>query len=441
MSASDTSRVAAPSGQRVAPHLAETAARLADRVTDTLVRQEADTPARDGHRTRRERADAMLAALLEEYACRALTGAARALTGPEEEWVRARALAQVCGLGPLELLLGEPGVRDIHINGTRVWVDLGDGRREERAPVTSTDEELVALVRRLAGQAPGGERRFDASAPLLSMELTGGARLSAVMGVSRRPAVTIRRHPERELTLSDLTASGMLTRPVRSLLTAAVRARLNLVIGGATGSGKTTLLRALARHIPPFERVITVEDAFELRLDADEDLNCLALQGRPPNTEGAGEITLADLVRHALRMSPDRVIVGETRGQETVALLHAMTMGTDGSMATVHASSSAQILTKLATYANQASERLTLEESGVLISSAVHLAVHIDIDEHGGGRVSSIREIVGVDGPQVVTNEVYAREHGGFTTPLSPQYTRKLLRVGFDPASLFEDAR
>jgi len=440
---SPTARASATvSPHRVPQHLEEIAHRMAARVTDTLVRQDTDSTLTDhGSRAQRERADAVLSALLEEHACRALTGAARALTEEDEAWVRARALAQVCGLGPLEILLSEPGVRDIHINGTRVWVDLGDGQREERPPVTSSDTELVALVQRLAGRAPGGERRFDSSAPLLSMELGDGARLSAVMGVSRRPAVSIRRHPERELTLTDLTASGMLTRPVRSLLTAAVRARLNIVIGGATGCGKTTLLRALARHIPPAERVVTIEDAFELGLDSDPDLNCLALQGRPPNTEGAGEITLADLVRHALRMSPDRVIVGETRGQETVALLHAMTMGTDGSMATVHASSSAQILTKLATYANQAGERLTLEESGVLISSAVHLAVHIDTDDRGNGHVAGIREVVGVDGPQVVTNELYALEHGGFTTQPSPQYTRRLTRAGFDPATLFGEAR
>ncbi|WP_116248465.1 CpaF family protein [Nocardiopsis sp. FIRDI 009] len=426
--------------------LADLADHLATTVTDELVRRTAqtDTPPQDtthhapGHR---ELADRMLSALLDEYACRALTGAAAPLTEQDEAWVRARAMAQVCGLGPLDILLSEPGVRDIHINGTRVWVDLGDGRREERPPVTATDEELVALVQRLAGQAPGGERRFDLSAPLLSMELTDGARLSAVMGVSRRPAVTIRRHPEHELTLSDLVSSGMLTAPVRSLLTSAVRARLNLVIGGATGSGKTTLLRALARHIPHGERVITIEDAYELGLEGADDLDCLALQGRPPNTEGAGEVTLADLVRHALRMSPDRVIVGETRGQETVPLLHAMTMGNDGSMATVHASSSAQILTKLATYANQSSERLTLEESAILIASAVHLAVHIGTDADGKRQVSSIREIVGMDGPQVITNEIYSAELGGFVTPPSPHYARSLARVGFDPACLFEAQR
>ncbi|MFL1376778.1 CpaF family protein [Nocardiopsis protaetiae] len=408
----------------------------AAQVTDTLVHRSTDGDHLDpGQTSRRARADALVSVLLEEHACRALTGAAHPLDEQEEAWLRTRVLSQVCGLGPLEELLAEPGIRDIHINGTRVWVDFGDGQREERPPITSTDAELIALVQRLAAQAPGGERRFDASAPLLSMELTDGARLSAVMGVSRHPAVTIRRHPERELTLTDLTASGMLTKPVRALLIAAVRARLNVVIGGATGSGKTTLLRALARHIPHDEHVITIEDAYELALDSDPDRNCLALQGRPPNTEGVGEITLADLLRHALRMSPDRVIVGETRGQETVALLHAMTMGTDGSMATVHASSSAQILTKLATYANQARDRLTLEESAILISSAVHLAVHIDTDEHGTRRVAGIREIVGCDGPRVVTNEIHTAEHG-FVLPLSPPYARKLARTGFDPTTL-----
>lgn len=420
----------------VSGQVEELARQLAQRTTDELVSRTsaADMVADEGQR--RVQADAVLSALLEEHACRALTGQARALTQQEEQWVHSIALAQVCGLGPLEALLAEPGIRDIRIVGTRVKVDYGDGRQEERPPVTASDDELIALVQRLAGQAPGGERRFDLSAPLLSMELAEGVRLSAVMGVSRRPAVVIRRHPERALTLTDLTRSGMLTTPVRALLKAAVRARLNVVIGGATGSGKTTLLRALAQCIPSAEFIVSIEDAFELGLDADEGLDCLALQGRPPNTEGAGEVDLADLVRHALRMSPHRVIVGETRGQETVALLQAMTMGTDGSMATVHASSSAGILTRLATYTAQAHERLSMEQSANLIGSAVHLAVHIDIGPDGTHRVASIREVVGSDGPHVVTNEIHSPEEG-FVTGLSPQYVSKLERVGFDPAALF----
>lgn len=424
----------------VSEHVEELAQHLADRATDELVsRASADNTTGDAAQ-RRTQADAVLTALLEDYACRALTGQARALTQQEEQWVHARALARVCGLGPLESLLAEPGIRDIRIVGTRVKVDFGDGRQEERPPVTASDNELIALVQRLAGQAPGGERRFDLSDPLLSMELAEGVRLSAVMGVSRRPAVVIRRHPERALTLTELVRSGMLTKPVRTLLTAAVRARLNLIIGGATGSGKTTLLRALAQCVPASEFIVSIEDAFELGLDTDDELECLALQGRPANTEGAGEISLADLVRQALRMSPERVIVGETRGQETVALLHAMSMGTDGSMATVHASSSAQILTKLATYAAQARERLSLEESAILIGSAVHLAVHIDTGADGARRVASIREVVGSEGPRVVTNEIYSPEEG-FITGLSPQYVSKLERVGFDPAVLFGGMR
>lgn len=424
----------------VSEDVEELAQRLAQRTTDELVsRTSADhTSVDEGQR--RAQADAVLSALLEDHACRSLTGHARALTQQEEQWVHARALAQVCGLGPLDALLTEPGIRDIRIVGTRVKVDFGDGRQEERPPVSGSDDELIALVQRLAGQAPGGERRFDLSSPLLSMELAEGVRLSAVMGVSRQPAVVIRRHPTRALTLTELTRSGMLTPPVRALLKAAVRARLNVIIGGATGSGKTTLLRALAQCIPSSEFVVTIEDAFELGLDADEGLDCLALQGRPPNTEGTGEVDLADLVRHALRMSPHRVIVGETRGQETIALLQAMTMGTDGSMATVHASSSAGILSRLATYTAQARERLSMEQSANLIGSAVHLAVHIDIGADGVHRVASIREVVGSDGSQVVTNEIYSPEEG-FVTGLSPQYVSKLGRAGFDPAVLVRDVR
>jgi Flp pilus assembly CpaF family ATPase len=386
----------------------------------------------------RNRVDGVLGQVLDAYAHRALAANRGVLTDAQEAWLRSAVLARVCGLGPLEGLLAEPGVQNIHITGDRVFLDFGGGRRERRRPIAGRDEDLIALVRRIAADSASGERRFDSSAPLLSMELPGGARLSAVMSVARRVSIAIRRHPENRLTLADLRQAGMVDATVNKLLAASVAARANIVIAGATGAGKTTLLRALADTIDPHERIVTIEDSLELNLDRDEQAHpdCVVLQGRPANLEGVGEITLADLVRHALRMSPDRVIVGETRGPETIALLNAMSMGTDGSMATIHASSSAQVFTKIAAYTAQSPERLSLEATNLLIASAVHLVVHIAAPPRGRRHVASIREVVGAEGPQVVSNEIYRRDGGGFEgelrVPPSPELAERLSAHGFD---------
>lgn len=350
--------------------------------------------------------------LLERRARAALSEGTRALLTPQDETrLRRLVLDHVLGLGPIEELLCEPGVENIHITGNDdTIVDFGAGRRERRPAVVRTDAELVALVQRAAARAPGGERRFDAAAPILSMELSGGERLSAVMpGVAVRPTVTIRRHPQRHLSLGDLLRSVTLDQSSRNLLVAAVRARLNIIVSGATNAGKTTLLRALLGTLDD-ERIITVEDSLELGLHRHmSEADVVPLQGRPPNVEGIGEVTLAELVRAALRMCPDRVIVGETRGPETLALLNAMSMGTDGSMSTIHASSSQQVFTKIAAYCAQAPERLTASATATLIGASVHLVAHIDTTSTGERVVTSIREVVGAEGEQVLSNELYTR--------------------------------
>ncbi|WP_017576919.1 CpaF family protein [Nocardiopsis kunsanensis] len=376
--------------------------------------------------------------LLERRARAALSEGTRALLTPQDETrLRRLVLDRVLGLGPIEELLCEPGVENIHITGNDdAIVDFGAGRRERRPAVVRTDAELVALVQRAAARAPGGERRFDAAAPILSMELSGGERLSAVMpGVAVRPTVTIRRHPQRHLRLGDLLRSGTLDQPSRNLLVAAVRARLNIIVSGATNAGKTTLLRALLGTLDD-ERIITVEDSLELGLHRHmSEADVVPLQGRPPNVEGIGEVTLAELVRAALRMCPDRVIVGETRGPETLALLNAMSMGTDGSMSTIHASSSQQVFTKIAAYCAQAPERLTASATATLIGASVHLVAHIDTTSTGERVVTNIREVVGAEGEQVLSNELYTRpvDEPTGTTVCAPggDIGRRLERAGY----------
>jgi Flp pilus assembly CpaF family ATPase len=233
---------------------------------------------------------------------------------------------------------------------------------------------------------------------------------------------------------------GTLDLALRELLRATMLARKSCIICGGTGAGKTTLLRAMAADIPAAERLVTIEDSLELGLDRFPDLHpdVVALEAREPNLEGEGGVTLAELVRWALRMSPDRVIVGEARGEEVLALLNAMSQGTDGSMATLHASSSRGAFSKLATYAVQAPERLPLEATNLLVANAVHFVVHLAQD--GDRRfVSSVREVVGAEGPVVVSNEVFRPGPGGRAVPGAPlrdETLDQLVAVGFDPALL-----
>lgn len=388
----------------------------------------------------RARAERVISQILDEDASRALAEGRQVLDAATEASVAAGALARVCGLGPLQPLLDDPGIENININGVHVWVRRADGSRERHDSLFDDPDEVVALVRRLASESATGERRFDPGAPILDMQLPGGERLNAVMEVSRQPSVSIRRHRYGRTTLDQLHELSTIDDTLVALLRAGVRSRRNMVITGGTGAGKTTLLRALAAEIPVDERLVTIEDVFELGLDRDRAAHpdCVALQARPANVEGVGEITIADLVRTALRMSPDRVIVGETRGHETVPLLNAMSQGNDGSLTTLHAANSAGAFTKLGAYAAQSAERLPLDATASLVAAAVHLVVHVSALPTGGRMVTSVREVVGAEGQNVVSNEVYRRDRNGPlpAAPPSPNTLDALAEAGFDPAML-----
>ncbi|GAB3208470.1 CpaF family protein [Marinactinospora thermotolerans] len=393
----------------------------------------------------RRRAERVIAQILDQVASDALAQGRPVLDPDTESMIARRVLAQVSGLGPLQPLLDDPEIENININGTKVWVRYADGRREQRPAVFQSPEELIALVRRIAAESTTGERRFDPGAPILDMPLPGGERMNAIMEVAREPAVSIRRHRYTSTTLERLRELGTLDDTLVALLRAAVRSRRNMVITGGTGAGKTTLLRAIASEIPPSERLVTIEDVFELGLDRDTAAHpdCVALQARPANIEGVGEITIADLVRTALRMSPDRVIVGETRGHETVPLLNAMSQGNDGSLTTLHASDSAGAFTKFGAYAAQSAERLPLEATAALVASAVHLVVHVSASPTGGRRVTSVREVVGAEDRKVVSNEIYRRGPDGRALPAAPpgpETIDALVEAGFDTSLLRVDA-
>ena len=333
------------------------------------------------------------------------------LSRDTERRVLAEVIDEVFGLAGLQPLLDDPTVETINANRfDRVVVQHTDGRRVPAGPIAGSNEELTDLVRVLAARASSQERRFDQGAPALNLQLPGGARLFAVMGLTGGgvTALSIRRHGYLTVTLPELRGRGTVDDRVEQFLRALVRARKNLLVTGGTGAGKTTLLRALAAEMDPSERIVTIEDAFELGLDRDPDVHhdVTALQAREPNVEGEGAVSQADLVRWALRMSPDRVIVGEIRGPEVIPMCNAMSQGNDGSMATLHASSSRIAFTRLAAYAAQSVERLPLEATNLLVASAVHFVVHLARDR-GTRVVSSIREVVAADGTQIVSNEVF----------------------------------
>ena len=353
------------------------------------------------------------------------------LTFEEFDRVAESVIASVLGLGRLQPLLEDPDISDIHVRGAApVWVKRRDGSRVAVEPVVDSDDELVELIRRAATRLVRNEQRFDAANPELNLQLPDGSRLFAAMAVSQHPSLVIRRHRFEISSLDELFHRGLFDEDVHRFLVSAVRARRNIIIAGGTGSGKTTLLRALLNEVPPTERIVTIEDAYELGIERFADLHPDhdALQSRPANIEGHGEITMADLARMALRMDPDRVIVGEVRGAEAFPMLMAMSQGNNGSMCTMHADSTRSVFPKLAAYVSMASTGLPVDTVNLLIASAVHFVVYVS-NEEGIRRIRSIREIVDSDGVQIVSNEIFCPSESGGCQPAYPmrEQTRRLL--------------
>jgi Flp pilus assembly CpaF family ATPase len=351
-------------------------------------------------------------------------------------------LAMLFGLGLLQVFIDDEMVENIDVNGAETaFVTFANGDKLCFGPIAENDDELVAMVRSAAARFGLSERRFDSAQPELDLRLPNGSRLSAVMAVTARPVIDIRRHRLSDHSLDDLVALGTLDDDLARMLAAAVRAKRNILISGAMNSGKTTLLRALAAEISPLERIVTIEQALELGLDRqiERHPDTVAMESRLANTEGVGAIGMAQLVRRSLRMNASRVIVGEVLGDEVVPMLNAMSQGRSGSMATIHADDSAGVFRRLAAYAIQAPERLPLEATNLLIAGAVHLVVHLDTADcrtaanattplhreerefPGPSRhVASVREVVGVDGPLVITNEVWRPGPDGRAVPAAP---------------------
>ncbi len=307
------------------------------------------------------------------------------------------------GLGPLEPLLRDPEVDEVMVNGPgAVWVERG-GRLERAAAGFGSVEELRHAIERIL--APLG-RRVDEACPLVDARLPDGSRVNVVIAplALDGPVLTIRRFRRRGLSADELVAAGTLVPALRDFLARCVRARLNLLVSGGTGSGKTTTLNALSEFIPAGERIVTVEDAAELRL---RQPHVVRLEARPANLEGRGEVTIRGLVRNALRMRPDRIVVGEVRGAEALDMLSAMTTGHDGSLSTVHAGSPEEAVRRIETLALMSGVGLPHAAIREQVADAIDLVVHQARRRDGTRRVTAVAEVVRAAGG-VGVRELYS---------------------------------
>lgn len=350
-------------------------------------------------------------------------------------------LDELFGLGRLQRLIDDPNVTDIVVNGCdNVWVTRLGGRKEPAAPVADSDKELVALIQ-AAARRGRSEARWDPGAPTLDLQLPSGDRLNAIAWVSGRPSISIRRHDFSIHRLHQLVDRGTITEPIHELLAAMVAARFNLVVAGGTGAGKTTFLRCLINEVPADERLVTVEDSLELGIDRFAELHpdLVELEARAANVEGAGTVTMNDLAINALRMNPDRLIVGEVRGDEALTLLLACTQGNDGAMCTIHADSSEGVFGRLRMYLAMTRERFAPTAANLMTAQALDAVVHLTQPPDGRRVVTSIREVVGADGDLIVSNEIFGPDPSGRATPrigFSAERSARLERVGLSRAAV-----
>jgi len=320
-----------------------------------------------------------------------------------------RIVSELLGYGPLDPLLADDSINEIMVNGPKQVYIERDGRVELTDIEFEDEEHLMRIILRIV--APLG-RRIDESSPMVDGRLPDGSRINAVIPPISLvgPVLTIRKFSRDPFTVEDLIRFGTMTPEVAEFLRACVQARLNIVVSGSTGAGKTTLLNVLSSFIPPHERIITIEDAAELRLHQE---HVITLESRPPNIEGKGEITIRDLVINALRMRPDRIVVGEVRGGEALDMLQAMNTGHDGSLSTVHSNSPRDTLRRIETMVLMAGMDLPLRAIREQIASALDMIVHVARLRDGTRKIVSISEVQGMEGDVVVLQDIFVFKQMG----------------------------
>jgi pilus assembly protein CpaF len=320
-------------------------------------------------------------------------------------------IADMLGLGPLEPLMADETITDIMVNGPRqVYVERRG--KLELADVQFRDDQHVMNVCTKIVSRVG--RRIDEAKPLVDARLDDGSRVNIIIPplALDGPSISIRKFAKKTITLDIMAQSGSISAAMATVLKIAARCRLNILISGGTGSGKTTLLNAMSRMIDPAERTVTIEDAAELQL---QQPHVVRLETRPPNLEGSGEITMRDLLKNALRMRPDRIIIGECRGEEALDMLQAMNTGHDGSMSTIHANNPREALTRLENMIGMGGITLPSKAMRTQIASAIHLIAQVNRMRDGTRRVTHLVEVVGMEGDVITTQELFSYQFQGET--------------------------
>jgi pilus assembly protein CpaF len=410
---------------------------VADRITKRLARLRSDSSVEPSFDDERALGHEVIAEVLEEWSAAAHGGRRARLSPVEEDALAQKVHDRIYGLGDLQPLVDHPDYVDIHAYGhDEVWIRTVDGLKTRGPKVADSD---AALVRQVANYARQGlhEVRWDREVVALNLQLPNGARLHALNWVTPRPVIDIRRHNFRLFRLEQLEG-GLVDRAIREFLAALVRAKHNVVVAGAQGTAKTTLVRCLINEVPPEERVIVAEDSPELGIERFKDLHPdqVRIDTRAANTEGRGAFTLTNATRESLRMMGDRVIVGEVRGGELIAMLLAMTQGEDGSMCTMHAGSVEEVWDRLLVYGAMSEMKPAPEVTAMMVANTVRWVVYLAWDAKQQRRVAAIREVVGADGKQIVSNAVWDPDPLGRAVPTGVRLTerseRQLVEAGFD---------
>jgi pilus assembly protein CpaF len=345
-------------------------------------------------------------------------------------------VAEILGYGPIEPLLRDDTITEIMVNGPKqVYIERG-GKIYKTDVVFENDDHVMRIIDRIV--SPIG-RRVDESSPYVDARLPDGSRVNIVIPPISLigPVITIRKFSRDPFTVDDLIRFGTMTPEIAKFLEACVKARLNIIVSGGTGSGKTTTLNVLSSFIPEDERIITIENAAELQLHQE---HVVTLESRPPNIEGKGEITIRDLVINALRMRPERIIVGECRGGEALDMLQAMNTGHDGSLTTLHSNSPRDTLARLETMVLMAGIDLPVRAIREQIASAVDLIVHQERLRDGSRKIVSITEVQGMEGDVIVLQDIFVFEKTGIrdgkvigefrATGVRPKFVEKFEAMG-----------
>ena len=404
---------------------ADESAALRDRVHYQVVETLNKRDEKHGSGTNEVETRAIIESALEQHAS--------SMARPERNRIAAEIYDSIRGLGPLEKLLADDSISEIMVNGAKQVFIERKGKLLQSDVTFYDNEQLLNVIDRIV--SPLG-RHIDEANPMVDARLADGSRVNAVIAPLslKGPLLTIRKFSSTPLTVENLIDYGSLTFKMAAFLESCVKGRLNIVVSGGTGSGKTTLLNVLSAYIPYDERIVTIEDAAEIQL---QQRHVLTLEARPANLEGTGQITIRDLVRNALRMRPDRIIVGEVRGGEALDMLQAMNTGHDGSMTTGHANSTRDMLARLETMVLMAGMNLPVAAIRQQIASAIDIIVQQSRMRDGSRKIIGISEVTGMEGDVIITQEIFTYDYGDGRSPgrfrptgIKPRCSEKLVAAG-----------